>query len=145
VIPLSERIVGLIVSLPNQIIYRMLHGRNVYASPTSRDSPRLKAGDRVFLHGADGPGVLVAEGKILKTRFEKLDELVRHGGKLFLSKDELEKYLADRGHEGSDPLLVLELGQVTEYAKPVKCPFSVPPSGNYVTENTIQKIIQANR
>lgn len=143
--PLSEKVVGMILSLPNKIIDRILHGRTVYAGPGLEESASLGAGNRVFFYDADKSGILVAEARIGKALSKLPDEVSEYGGKLFLSKDEFEKYLASANHSRDKLLLVLELQEPTEYTKPIKCPFSVRTTAMYLTEDTFGEILAANR
>ncbi len=135
----------MILSLPKKLIDRMLHGRAVYAAGRSEESTQLSAGNRVFFYDTDRRGLLTAEAKIAKLAFKTLEQVLEYGQSLFISKGEFGEYLAGASGGTNDDLLVLELEEVTEYTKPVKCPFSVSPSGRYVTEDLLEEILKANR
>lgn len=143
--PLSQKVVGMILSLPNKLIDRMLHGRTVYAARNSEESTQLRAGDRVFFYDTDGTGLLTAEAKIAKLAFKTRDQVLEYGRSLFISQGEFGEYLASARGGTEDVLLVLELEDVTEYSKPVKCPFEVTPPSMYLTDQLTGEILRANR
>ncbi len=136
---------GVILSLPNKIIDRMLHGRTVYAARVSEQSTQLSDGDRVFFYDTDRTGLLTAEAKIAKLAFKTLDQVLEYGRSLFISEGEFGEYLANARGGTNDSMLVLELEDVTEYSKPVKCPFEVTAPSMYVTDQLAAEILRANR
>ena len=135
----------MILSLPNKMIDRMLHGRTVYTARSSEKSTQLSAGDRVYFYDTDRTGLLTAEAKIAKLAFKTLDQVLEYGRSLFISQREFGEYLASAKGGTNDFLLVLELEEVTEYSRPVKCPFEVTVPGMYLTDEVAGEILRANR
>lgn len=142
---MSEKVVGMILSLPNKIIDGMLHGRTVYAARSSEEPAQLSAGDRVYFYDTDRTGLLTAEAKIAKLAFKTPDQVLEYGRSLFISQREFGEYLASAKGATNDVLLVLELEDVTEYSRPVKCPFEVTAPGMYLTDEVAGEILRANR
>ncbi len=142
---MSEKVVGMILSLPNKIIDRMLHGRTVYAARSSEKSIQLGAGSRVYFYDTDRAGLLTAEAKIAKLAFKTPDQVLEYGRSLFISPGEFGEYLASAKSGTNNVLLVLELEDVTEYSKPVKCPFGVTAPSMYLTDAASGEILRANR
>lgn len=142
---MGEKVVGMILSLPNKIIDRMLHGRTVYAARSSEKSIQLGAGSRVYFYDTDRTGLLTAEAKIAKLAFKTSDQVLEYGRSLFISQSEFGEYLASAKSGTNDVLLVLELEDVTEYSKPVKCPFEVSAPSMYLTDEAAGEILRANR
>lgn len=135
----------MILSLPNKIIDRMLHGRTVYAARSSEEPTQVRAGDRVYFYDTDRTGLLTAEAKIAKLAFKTPDQVLEYGRSLFISQGEFGEYLASAKGETNDVLLVLELEDVTEYSRPVKCPLEVTAPSMYLTEELAGEILRANR
>ncbi len=142
---MSQKVVGVILSLPNKMIDRMLHGRTVYAAKSLEESTALRPGDRVFFYDTERTGLLTAEAKIAKLAFKTLDQVLEYGQRLFIGQGEFGEYLTNEQAETNHLLFVLELEAVTEYSKPVKCPFQVPAAGMYLTEDAARQILQANQ
>src|ERR1035437_10365616 len=88
-------VTGIIVPIPSEVINRIFHHHEVYAT-LARDGHQtdLTEGDRIFFYETGGKGL---EGKAIieKISFQHAREVKLYGHDLYLSADELDKYLAD--------------------------------------------------
>ncbi len=136
---------GFVLPLTAEAIHDILHGRNIYAKFSADQATDLKANHRVYFYGSDNPGKLQGEARVSSIRFQRLAEVMLYGERLFLPPEQFAKYVAGSSAENQDMMMVLELGEPTQYMKPVKCPFLVPPDGKYVTKELYKEILRANR
>jgi hypothetical protein len=135
---------GIIVSLEGETINRVFHHRPVIPLFVDSFPSDLEAGDRAFLFVKGGEGVLDGEGSISSVRREQVSAVRLYGGSLSLSGEELDRYVKESGKGESDYMLVLSLEDATKYARPMKCPLSIPSDGLYMTAETYFAILREN-
>ncbi len=141
----KDGVIGVILHLSEESIHRLLHGKNVYAGFLPEDSGELDRMDRAFFYGGDSSRSLEGEAIISGIAYETPDRVLQRGDRLFLTKEEFEKYAAESERVKSGKMLVLELEDAVKYVNSVKCPFSVPVEGKYVTKEIFEGIVRANR
>ena len=80
------------------------------------DATELSEGDRIFFYDTGGKG-LEGEAYIEKISLEPAKEVRRYGHDLYLTGDELSKYLADAGKGEDARMLVLKVEDATKYSR----------------------------
>ena len=135
---------GLIVALPEPIIDRIFHHRDIYVHQDSGAASFAKAGSRVFFYDTISQK-LIGEAIVGKSTLEGREQISQHGQHLFLSAEELEEYAREKGLKRDEPLLVLELEEAIKYMNPMDCPVPIPSPGLRVTREVFDAIASANR
>jgi hypothetical protein len=137
-------VTGIIVPVPSELTNRIFHHHEVYAMLAEADATELSEGDRVFFYDTGGKG-LEGEAYIEKISFEPAEDVRRYGHDLYLTGDELSKYLADAGKGEDATMLVLKVEDATKYSRPLKCSLSVGKDGHYMTGEVFARIMNENQ
>ncbi len=135
---------GLIVSLPEPIIDRIFHHRDIYVHPNSEAATFLKLGNRLFFYDVISRAI-IGEAVVSRMASETWARVSEYGNELFLSSDELERYVRENGMSKDERMLVLELEEAIKYMNPMRCPLPIPSSGLRVTRAVFDEITSANR
>jgi len=136
-------VTGIIVPLPSEITNRIFHHHEVYAMTVEEPSTELAEGDRIFFYDTGGKG-LEGEARIEKISFEPARDVRRYDHDLYLSGDELGRYLLDAGKDGDATMLVLRVEDATKYSRPLKCGVVVGKEGVYVNKEISEQIVHDN-
>lgn len=137
-------VTGIIVPLEAQIIDRVFHHRPMIALFVDSFPSDLEEGDRTFLYETGGGRVLEGEGSIVEISRAKAEDVRKFGHELSVSADELDRYVAESGRNGSDDMLVLKLQDAIKYVRPLKCSLQVGRDGVYMTTDVFSKILAEN-
>jgi hypothetical protein len=139
-------VTGIIVSIPSEVINRIFHHHEIYAMLARGDHQTdLTEGDRIFFYDAGGKG-LEGEAIIEKISFQRAREVKLYGRDLYLSAEELDKYLADVNEDNEDAeMLVLKVEDATKYTKPLKCGLKIESRGVYMNKEIFAQVIRENQ
>ena len=137
-------VTGIIVSLTSEVADRIFHHHEVYAMLSEKGTTELSEGDRFFLYDTTGKW-LEGEASIEKVSFEPAREVRGYGHDLYLTGDELTRYLSDAGGDDDSNMLVLKVEDATKYSRPVKCSVPVGKDGIYVDPKLSAKILRENQ
>jgi hypothetical protein len=139
-------VTGIIVPVPSQITNRIFHHHEVYAMVATDDRrTEVAEGDRIFFYDTGGKG-LEGEAVIEKLTFEPASKVKLYGNDLYLSLEELERYLADAHADDDDAeMLVLKVEGATKYSRPLKCTLEMEGGSVYMTKQVFSQIVGENQ
>ncbi len=127
----NENIIGIIYSLPKNLIERMSENRNIFAKYIRGNRTRLINGNKLFIYESGSSNEIPVGTIINNVFFMTLSEIIeRFNKKTIATKEELKIYASGRK---SKKLLVLELKEIKHYNTPKKLKSSINMGGRYVT------------
>ena len=133
----ATKIMGVVYPLPEYLIERFLNGqKDVFIKYLAHPrGTRLSPGHKLFFYVSGGEKLLLGEVVIAAVKFLKPDQIIAtYGERLFLSKDEFEKYSSSQPRKDCEKdLLVLEIKRAKRYKSPIKFPKPLTMTGRYIT------------
>jgi hypothetical protein len=135
-------VLGVVVPIhDDEVMHDIFHGRSVHASLAQGSGTDLEKGDRIFFYDARETRSLRGEAVIADISFKEarhvLDGL---WAKLYLEKDDFERYIASLPERDKSKLRVLHFKDPVLYANPVKCDLAIAENGTYMTAEFFAKI-----
>lgn len=95
---IAPRVIGIIFPiLPDHVKRLLLDRKKIFVKFVSKDLRRLRIGGKLFLYESRGTRTIVGEAEIEDIARATAAEVVsKYGHDLFLTTDELEKYVGNR-------------------------------------------------
>jgi hypothetical protein len=137
-------VTGFIVPMDAESAHMVFHHRPVIPLFVESFPDDLEVGDRAFLY-VSGGRIIDGEGGVSSITREQVGDVRRYGDQLCLSREELDRYVADSKKTESDDMLVLKIEEPTKYIKPMKCGMPIPRDGVYMTAEVFFTILRENR
>jgi hypothetical protein len=139
-------VLGVVVPIDaDGVMHDIFHGKSVHASLAQGESTDLEDGDRIFFYDSRQTHSIMGEAVISGIAFEEakrvLDDI---GTKLYLEKDDFERYISSLPEGGKSKLRVLHFRDPILYANPVKCNLAISENGTYMTAEVFTKIAKGN-
>ena len=98
----------------------------------------LRPGSRLFFYVSGGKKEIVGEAKIVDITDETLEEaLWEISDRLFLTREELERYAGERG---ARKMLVCVVSDVKRYNTPLRFDRSLTMAGQYMTKRMYKSL-----
>jgi hypothetical protein len=135
----------MIFPIPLRFAGRVLHEkRNVFVKYVGRGTClQLVAKHKAIFYASRGSKEIVGEGIIERIEFLTPSEVLgKYGTRVFLSKEELEKYMMRWPNRASKEMLVLVLSKLKEYTPHVKYRKPITMAGQYLTCEEYNKFFQ---
>jgi hypothetical protein len=139
-------VLGVVVPIhADEVMHDIFHGKSVHASLAQGESTDLEDGDRIFFYDSRQTHSIMGEAVISGIAFEEakrvLDDI---GAKLYMEKDDFERYISSLPEGGKSKLRVLHFRDPILYANPVKCSSAISENGTYMTAEVFTKIAKGN-
>ncbi len=133
----GNEIMGVVFPLPEYLIERFLNGtKDVFIKYLAHPrGTRLSLGHKLFFYASGGERHLLGEAVIAAVKVLKPDQILEvYGERLFLSKEEFEKYSSSQPRKDyKKDLLVLEIKLAKRYNYPIKFPKLLTMAGRYIS------------
>ena len=132
---------GVIYPVLQEHFDRIASGKDVFCKFVSRGKLRLEVGDKILFYRSGGSREVIGEATIGEMEFLEPGVLVaKYGERLFLSRDELVKYVNQREKPGGKKLPVFVLKDSIKYPRPFKMKKSLTMAGLTLTKKMYQRI-----
>lgn len=123
---------AMIYPLLKEHIERIFAGKDVFCKYTGRNF-RIGAGTKILFYASQGSQQVLGEAKVKSVEYLTPDETAKkYESRLFITKDELEKYRGLRPKEAK--ILVLQLEGIRKYIQPKVSEKIVTMSGQQLSE-----------
>jgi hypothetical protein len=137
----EESIVGIIFPVLPEHARRLLEeGKTVFVKFCGKNTvpKKLGAGHKLFLYESGGGRRLVGEATIKETETGTCDQVwERFGGRLFLTRRELEEYVGPRRER---KMLVMVLSEAKRFPAPLNLRKALTMAGQYMTRELLASL-----
>jgi len=90
-------LVGIIYPVLEAYLYSLLSDKNVFCKFVGRCNPKVQVGDRVLFYCSGGSREAVGEATIIEMEYPEPNAVLpKNGDRLFITKDELTRYVSQR-------------------------------------------------
>jgi hypothetical protein len=141
----SDTVLGIIFSLSQKHIERFFEGRGtvfVKFYGRQRVPSRLRRGSKLFFYRSGGRKEIVGEAKIIDIKSGTFDDVwSKFSNRLFLTRDELEKYV---GKRKDSQMTVLVLDKIRAYSVPIVLQQPLTMAGQYMTRQMYERLMTTN-
>lgn len=134
---------AVIYPLDKSYIERILGGKNVFCKYIGRGNVSIGKGSRLLLYASRSGSIIVGEAKVNNVEYLTADETAsKYADRLFLTRDELERYRTMRNRAPDKKMLVLELTGMKRYRTPLRSPKVVTMGGQTLTKEDYNSLFQ---
>ena len=141
----KKGVLGIVVPISgDEAMHNIFHGRSVHASLAQEETTELEKGDRIYFYDPENRD-LVGEAVIADIAFELArDVFIGREGKLFLDKEDYERYVSSLPDGENSRMRVLHFKDPIMYANAVKCRIAIADGGTYMTAESFARIAKGN-
>ena len=131
---MESDIYGCIYPLSESYIDRFFNeGKKIFLKYLPHENTNLKKNHKLLFYRSRSDKKIVGEGVINKIEFLSPYEILdRYKNDIFLTKDELQIYVGNRGDK---KMLTIHLKNIIKYEEPVISKYSITMAGKYVSKN----------
>lgn len=132
---------GIIYPIMKEHFERLESGKDVFCKFVGSGNPKVKIGDKILFYRSGGSKEIVGEATITEMEYLAPDAAAsKYGDRLFITKDELKRYVDQRDRPEGKKLLVFVLKDVRKYRKPFKMEKPITMAGLTVTKKVYKGI-----